>query len=119
MATTTGTAPDEQRGLELAGVIENLSSQVHALADAGGRESERAAVLASTTRQIQAAVAGSAPRQGTGAAQGGERHESNPLFGKTNVAPEGLTNRTSFKHKSSRYKLVAGAKDERFKVFLD
>lgn len=96
-------------------VIENLSAQAHALADASGRESERVTGLEGITRQIEEALAGLAQRQGSGAAPGGERHKSHSLVGKSMV-PEGLAHRTSFKQWSRRYKLVAGAKDERFKM---
>lgn len=82
------TTPDDQRWTELVRVIENLSAQVHAFADAGGRESDRVTGLEGTTRQIQAAVPGLTHRQGSGAAPSGERYESNSLVGK-NVVPEG------------------------------
>lgn len=81
MATTAGAADDE-RWQQLARVIENLSGQVHQLADAGGRESERVTTLEQTARQIQETVAGFAQRQGTGAGPGGDRLESNSLVGK-------------------------------------
>lgn len=115
MATTTGTAPDDQRWLELARVIEDLSRQVHALADTRGRSSMRVGGLEKTTCKIQEAVAGLAQWQGTGANHCGEREESNPLVGK-HVVPEGLTSTTTFKQWSRRYKLLAGAQDERTRV---
>lgn len=117
MSTPTN-PPNEGRWIELARGIENLTGQVRALADAGDREPERVSGLEQTSRQLQEAVSVMAQRQGIGASGAGERIDTNALVGK-NVVPEGLTNRSSFKQWSRRYKLVAGAKDERFKVLLE
>lgn len=108
---------DEARWLELARVIESRSVQVESLAHTGGCESERVTWLENTTRQIQTTVAGLAQRHKSGAGPGGERHESNSLVGKK-VVPERITNRTSLKQWTRRYKVVAVAKDERLKVLL-
>lgn len=93
-------------------MIDNLSAQVHALADAGGRESERVTGLEGPRRQIQEAVTGLAQRQGSGAPPGGERRESGAFVGK-NVVLEGFANRTSFKQWSRRYTSAGGAKVDR------
>lgn len=66
---------------------------------------------------MQNAVQGLAQRQGAGAH--GTDTISNSLVGK-NVVPDGITNKTTgFKQWSRRYKLVAGAKDDRFKSLLE
>lgn len=79
----------------------------------GGHESELASGPEHTPRQPHQTVAAMAERQGTGASNAGERLESNSLV-RRNVAPEGLTNKTSFKQRAR----VAGATDETFKVLL-
>lgn len=58
-----------------------------------------------------------AQKQGIGASSTGGRIDSNSLMGKS-IVPGGLTNKASFKQWSHRYKLVAGTKDERFKILL-
>lgn len=113
---TLGNVPDEQRWQELARVTETLTGQVPALAEAGGHEIDRCTGLEHTAGKIQEAVAGLFQRQGTGTGAGtaGERHESNPMVGKT-VDLEGFTNKPCFEQWCRRYSLVAGAKDERLK----
>lgn len=108
---------DGQKWRELARVIEVLSAQVQSLTDTGNRETERVTGLEQVTRQVQEAFANLAHRQGTGAQNGGERHEYNALVGKI-VVPEGLANKPVFKQWGPRYKLVAGGKDEWFKTLL-
>lgn len=49
---------------------------------------------------------------------GRAEHGSNSLVGK-NVVPECLTDETGFKQRSRRCKLVAGAKDDRFKALVE
>lgn len=115
---TAGNKQEEEGRQQLAGVIENLTGQVHGFAEAGGHESERVIGLEHAARQIQETAAGLAQRQGTWAGARGERYESNSLLGK-NVFPEGFTDKTSCKQWSRRYKLVAGATDEIFKVLLE
>lgn len=98
---TTPATPDEQRWRELARVIENLTGQAQALADTGGRESERVTSLEQATHQVQEAVASLAQRQGAGACGANRRYEPNSLVGQ-NVVPDGLTNKANFKQWSCR-----------------
>lgn len=107
--------PDDQRWINLARIIESLSGQVRALADAGGREAERACGLEQAACRVQETVAYLAQRQGTRAGSTGDRHESNPDV-RDNLTPEALTSKMGFKQWGRRCKLVAAAKDERFEV---
>lgn len=69
------------------------------------------------TRLAQSPVRSFAQQEGVEACAAGDRVESNTLVGK-NIVPDGLTNKASFKHRSRRYKLVAGARDERSKALF-
>lgn len=59
-----------------------------------------------------------AHRQAAGGGGAGARLDSSAVVGK-NMVSEGLAHRSSLKHWSRRYKLVAGARDERFKVLQE
>lgn len=102
--------------MELAQLIQNPSAQVQSLAGAGGTEAERVGGVEQTTRQLQGAVQGVVQRQGTGV--NNAESVSNLLVGKSAV-PEGFPSKSSFKQWSPRYKLVAGARDERFNTLME
>lgn len=94
--------PDHQR---LARIVESLSGQVQAPADAGGRDAEGVGVLEQTARSIQEPIRNLAQRQAAGAGAPKDQLGSNSL-----------TNKAGFKPWSQRHKLVAGAKGEKFKT---
>lgn len=112
---TAGNVTDDQRWHELARAIDNLAGQVQSLAEVGGCESVRVAGLEPTDRQ-----SGRGPERAAAAcARSPSRlhQESKSLVGK-GVVPKRFTKKTSLKQWSRRYKLVAGAGDERFNIFL-
>lgn len=115
--STTPPTQDQQRWQDLARGIETLNGQVQALSETVRRDTRRVSNLEQSTRQIQKAVTNLVQRQGIGASNG-DRYESNSAVGKK-IVPEGLADKTNFKQRSRRYRLVAGAKDEKFKVHLE
>lgn len=106
--------PEERRWVELARIIEGLSSLVLALVGAGGRDSVWVGSLGQTTCRIQDV----AQVMGPGANSGGQRAQPNLSVGKK-FCSESLTNKTRFKQWGRRCKLVAGAKNDRFKDLCD
>lgn len=102
---------------QLAIITGNLTGQIQALADASGRESERAGGLEQTSLSIQEVVPNLAHRQEAGARSPTDHNGSSSLVGK-NAVPEGLTNKTVCKQCGRRYNFMAGAEDEMFKVLL-
>lgn len=114
----TSNVPDEKQRLELARIIENLSGQVHAFADVGGREAERVGSLEQVARSIQEDVQDLSLRQGTGGTPPAGHMGSNSFVG-AGVVPESLTNKTGLEKWSRWYNFLARAEDDSFNTVLD
>lgn len=86
--------------MEFVRILEREGGQVQALADAGGRESQRVESLEHTTHQNEEVVQSMAQRQETGAGSSGERNKTTARIGTTLVL-DSLTDKTGFKHEPS------------------